>query len=237
MTLQPPAQHDIVMQNQTTGQADFLEFNGTQLVASSLKDYGIAGWKVVANGNFNSDSNPDLVVQNQSTGLLDFLFLDAHANLIASALSNVPVPPVHGAGFFGLVPGQTGPALVSQLPNGQLDFLVFNSGGVLIASDLVANTVGLPPMVGVAAASLFFDFFPAFAGIGAISNPNVVLQLADGSIDVIGFSGSMNPASGLTMSASFLLPGTTGNPTLFALDQDFGFLQDANAGAIVNGII
>src|SRR5262245_59694655 len=84
------------------------------------------------------------------------------------------------AGSLAWVPGQSGPDLVSQLPNGQLDFLAVNSSGVLIASDLVPNTVGLPPMVGVAQASVFIDFFPAFAGIGAIlANPNVVLQLAD----------------------------------------------------------
>ena len=242
MPLQPPARHDVVIQDQTTGQIDFLKFNGAELVGSFLKDYGLTGWKVVANGEFNGDGHPDLVAQNQSTGFLDFLFLDANANLIASALSNVPVPTVHGAGFFGgffgLVPGQIGPALVSQLSNGQLDFLVFNPSGVLIASDLVQNTVGLPPMVGVASASVFIDFFTAFAGIGAITSPSVVLQLADGSIDVIGFSGGISPAGPLTMSASFLLPGTTGSPALFALDQDFGGISvDANVGAIVNGII
>jgi hypothetical protein len=93
-------------------------------------------------------------------------------------------------------------------------------------------------MVGVASASVFIDFFTAFAGIGAITSPSVVLQLADGSIDVIGFSGGISPAGPLTMSASFLLPGTAGSPALFALDQDFGGISvDANAGAIVNGII
>lgn len=242
MSLQPPAQHDVVIQNQTTGQIDFLKFNGTELVASFLKDYGIApGWKVVANGDFNADGHPDLVLQNQSTGFLDFLFLDAGANLFASALSNVPVPAVHGAGFFGspfgLVPGQVGPELVSQLPNGQLDFLVFNSGGVLTASDLVANTVGLPPVIGAASASLFSDFFEIFAGVGGVISDSVVLQLADGSIDVIGFGGRMNGAT-LTMNGSFLLPDTAGSPTLFALDQDFsGAFVDANVGAVVDGVI
>src|SRR5437868_15383409 len=38
-------------------------------------------------------------------------------------------------------------SLVAQLSNGQLDFLGFNASGGLIASDLVANTVGLPTAV------------------------------------------------------------------------------------------
>jgi len=71
-----PAQHDMVMQNQTTGAVDFLEFNGTQLVGSFMKDYGLSGWKIVASGDFNGDGNMDLVAQHQSLfGELDFLFL------------------------------------------------------------------------------------------------------------------------------------------------------------------
>jgi hypothetical protein len=57
-------QHSVVIQNQTTGQVDFLRFNAGTLQSSVLRDYGIAGWNVVANGDFNGDGNPDLVVQN-----------------------------------------------------------------------------------------------------------------------------------------------------------------------------
>src|SRR5207248_5708540 len=104
-------QHSAVIQNQTTGQIDFLRFNGSTLQSSDLRDYGIAGWNVVANGDFNGDGRPDLVVQNQSTGQLDFLYLNATGSMIGSALSAF-VPHVVGAGNFGNpVPGQSGPEL------------------------------------------------------------------------------------------------------------------------------
>src|SRR5205085_10863011 len=87
-------QHSAVIQNQTTGQIDFLRFNGSSLQASVLRDYGIGGWNVVANGDFGgpagtADGFPDLVVQSQATGQLDFLWLNASANLIGSALGPV----------------------------------------------------------------------------------------------------------------------------------------------------
>jgi len=74
-------QHSVVIQNQTNGQVDFLRFNGSSLQASVLRDYGIAGWNVVANGDFGgpggtADGFQDLVVQSQATGQLDFLWLE-----------------------------------------------------------------------------------------------------------------------------------------------------------------
>src|SRR6478752_4790118 len=95
--------------------------------------------------NVVSDQH-SVVIQNQSSGQLDFLWLNASANLIGSALGPV-VPRVVGSGAFfgpdGVPTGQVGNTIVSQLANGQLDFLGFNGHGGLIASDLVANTVGL----------------------------------------------------------------------------------------------
>src|SRR4051812_3957053 len=133
-------QHSVVIQNQTTGQVDFLRFNGSALQASVLRDYGIGGWNVVANGDFGgpagtADGFQDLVVQSQATGQLDFLWLNASANLIGSALGPV-VPHVVGSGVFfgsGVAPaGQVGNTIVSQLANGQLDFLGFNGHGGVI---------------------------------------------------------------------------------------------------------
>ena len=60
-----PSQHDVVMQNQMTGQVDFLQFNGTTLVASLLENYGIAGWMIVANGDFNGDHHHSAKPRNQ----------------------------------------------------------------------------------------------------------------------------------------------------------------------------
>src|SRR5207302_11348287 len=96
------------------------------------------------------------------------------------------------------------------------------------------NTVSIPPMVGVISSSNV-GTFPAFAGIGGPTNDNIVLQLANGSIDVIGFNGSIADGS-LMMSASFLMPGTVGSPTLFALNQDFStFGTDSNVFATIDG--
>ena len=245
-----PVQHDMVMQNQTTGAVDFLEFNGTQLVGSFMKDYGLSGWKIVASGDFNGDGNMDLVAQRQGLfGELDFLFLDAHANLIGSWNDNgfhvdmrpgpgflvAVVSPVVGAGFFGSVPGQVGPSIVFQHNNGVLDFQGYDAGhGKFVADNFVANTIGIPHTVGVISSSTAASL-PAFAGIGSPTNDNIVLQLANGSIDVIGFSGTVADGS-LTMSSSFLLPGTVGSPTLFALNQDFSTLgTDSNVFATIDG--
>jgi hypothetical protein len=226
-------QHSVVIQNQTTGQVDFLRFNGSQLQASDLKDYHIgAGWTIVANGDFNGDGNADLVLQNHTTGQLDFLYLNASADLVASATSAF-VPHVVGGGFFGgNVPGQSGPTLVSQLANGQLDMLGFNASGALIASDLIANTVGLPTAIGVGES---FTNFPVFAGVGTGLNDNVIAQLADGTVDVLGFSGAFNTGN-LTFSNSF----TRGpiQDQLFAVNQDndFTLQRDANVVSTVDGV-
>src|SRR5207248_11218277 len=115
-------QHSVVIQNQTTGQVDFLRFNGSTLQASVLRDYGLAGWHIVGNGDLNGDGFPDLIAQNISTGQLDFLFLNATGSLVSSALSNVPVPHAVGLGqFTGTTFGT--PSVVTQLANGQLDIL------------------------------------------------------------------------------------------------------------------
>ena len=228
-------QHSAVIQNQTTGQVDFLRFNGSTLQSSALRDYGIAGWKVVANGDFNGDNNPDLVVQNQSSGQLDFLFLNASGNMIGSALSAF-VPHVVGAGFFGgptfTVPtGQSGPTLVAQLANGQLDFLGFNASGSLIASDLVANTVGLPTAIGVGEST---SDWPVFVNNGAQGNDNVIVQAADGTVIAIGFTGST--VGGLTYSNSFARGPI--QDRLFAVDQDndFAHQRDSNVISVVDGV-
>jgi len=225
-------QHSVVIQNQTTGVVDFLRFNGSTLQSSLTRDYGLNGWHVVANGDFNGDTIPDLVAQNNSTGQLDFLYLNATGNLVASALS-AAVPHVVGAGFFGgTVPGQSGPTLVSQLANGQLDMLGYNASGALIASDLIANTVGLPTAIGVGESA---TNFPVFAGNGSGANDSVVAQLADGTVDVLGFSGSFSNAS-LTFSSSFTR-GPIGDQ-LFAVNQDndFAHQRDANVVSNVDGV-
>jgi hypothetical protein len=221
-----PLQQFVTVQNDTTGQVNYLNFHGNTLVGSSLKDYGLGSpWKVVGSSFLNADGFPDLVAQNANTGQVDFLFLDANANLIGSALGSVGMPHIVGNGLdFGTVPGQVGNTMVSQLPNGQLDFLAFNASAQLISSQLLPN-VGLPQAVGVAAGSASPQTFAGFP-----AQDVVVTQLADGSVDFLGFSGSFSNKT-LAFVASFLVPGSGGTPPIGAVNQDRdNNFNDSNAG-------
>jgi hypothetical protein len=212
-----PSQTNMAVQNDVTGQIDYLQFTGTTLTSSKMVDFGIPGWNVVAEGGY-INFNEDLVTQN-AAGAVDFLGLDAHGNLVSSAMSNAVVPRIVGAGFFGpfSVLGVNQFPLVSQLPNGELDMLAFNSSGRLVASDLVANTVGFARAVGVATAKLGDPTANPFSGVG--STDDVLLQLPDGSIDAVGFSGSFANAT-LSASTSFLLPGSAGSPALQEINPE-----------------
>jgi hypothetical protein len=213
-------QHSVVIQNTANGQVDFLRFSGGGLQSSVLRDYGLSGWTIVGNGDLNGDGNADLIAQNNSTGQLDFLFLNATGNLVGSATSNVPVPHAVGLGEFN---GPT-PNVVTQLANGQLDILSFNyTTGQLTASDLIANTVGLPTAVGVGES---FQSWPVFANVGTAGNDSVIVEYPDGTVDSIGFSGSIT--SGLTFTSSFARGPI--NAQVFAVDQDndFAHQRDAN---------
>src|SRR5580700_1344972 len=145
-------ENDFTIQNNTTGQVDYLQFQGNTLTQSAMFDYGIAGMNIVS-GDFGGPTGKfTLVAQSPTTGMVDFLGLDNTGHLVSSAMSSA-LPLIVGDGFFGAaVAGQVGPELVSQLPNGQLDILAFNSSGTLISSDLVANSIGLPHVVGAALA-------------------------------------------------------------------------------------
>jgi hypothetical protein len=215
-----PTQTDAVIQNTTTGQVDYLKYQGNTLVASNLKEYGLGtSFTVVASGDFNADGRLDLLAQNPTTGTIDFVYLDANANLIGSFMPAISLPRIVGEGFFNsTVPGQAGPTVVSQLPNGQLDMLAFNAAGNLISSDLIANSGGLPRAVGVGESNANF---PVIANVGTGANDSVITQLPDGSIDVIGLSGDFS-AKTLTFSSSFLLPGTAGTAPIFDVNPDFG---------------
>lgn len=204
------------VQYAATGAVDYLKFDGSNLVGSDLHDYGLGSdWKIVAHGDFNDDFNQDLLAQNQATGAVEFLYLDAHANLLQTFLNNVSLPKIVGAGAFN----GAAPVVVSQLPDGSLDMLGFNSSGTLVHTDLVPSTVGFGPVVGVGGSfdidNLFFT--PALAGVGAIFNENVVLQTSAG-LDVIGFTGNFADFS-LQVTATNLLAGTAGLPPVGAINQ------------------
>jgi hypothetical protein len=231
-------ENDVAIQSNSTGAVDYLQYQGNTLIHSDLVDYGLGpSWNVVAHGDFNGDGHPDLVMQNASTGQVDFLFLNQNAQLIGSALSATPLPHIVGGGDFqgigDLFTNQMAEPLVAQLPNGQLDFLAFNGSGQLIGSDLLANTVGLPKAVGVAEGS---SSFQPFSGSGTGFTDNVVTQLADGSLDVLGFSGSFAPQNPtLAFSSSLMLPGTAGSAPVGAINQDVGLDTNTNIRDPSNG--
>jgi hypothetical protein len=121
--------------------------------------------------------------------------------------------------------------LVSQLADGSLDILAFNAAGTLLASDLVAGSVGLPHAVGVAVATNGLPSFQPFAGVGSGTSFDVITQLADGSLDAIGFSGNFGPKT-LTVAGSFLLPGSAGSAPVGVVNPDTAsFNQNISDGA------
>jgi hypothetical protein len=215
-------QTNAVIQDQTTGVVDYLEYQGGTLVASDAIDYGLGPtWKIVANGDFGGGTQEDLVAQSTVTGQLDFLDLNAAGQLIASAMTPEGLPSVHGEGWFGGgAAGQFGPDLISQLPNGQLDFLAFNLNETLVASDLVANSVGLPTLVGGGTEN---DENAQFNGISANTGGrpgSVITQLANGELDAIGFNGTAANGT-LSISGSLLMPQTIGDFPVAVVDPDF----------------
>jgi hypothetical protein len=214
-------ENDFAIQNNTTGQVDYLQFQGNTLTQSAMFDYGIPGMNIVSSDVSGPTGFYTMVAQNPTTGVVDFLGLNNQGNLVSSAMSS-SLPSIVGHGDFGSAfAGQSGDDLVSQLPNGQLDILAFNSSGTLISSDLVANSIGLPHVVGAAVANNGNPTFEAFAGVGTNTHAfNVITQLADGSLDAIGFSGDFN-AGTVSVSNSFLLPGSAGSATVGAVNQDF----------------
>jgi hypothetical protein len=222
-------ENDVTIQNATNGQVDYLQFQGNTLTHSRMFDYGIGGMNIVADGIVGFLPSPavfTLAAQNPTTGVVDFLGLDLNGNLVSTALSS-SLPTIVGEGLFGtMAPGQAGPTFVSQLANGELDFLGFNSSGALIASDLVANSVGLGHVVGAAVATNGNPAFPAFANVGSSTNFDVITQLPNGSLDAIGFSGSF-AAKSLSVSASDMLPGSAGSAPVGAVNTDnFDFGQN-----------
>src|SRR5262249_27512308 len=117
-------ENDVAIQNNTTGAVDYLQFSGNTLIHSALFDYGIAGMNIVASDLDGPTGFLTLVAQNPTTGAVDFLGLNtvlgSRGQLQSSAMSNVPVPRIVGAGLFGSpVANQTLLELVSQLPNGE----------------------------------------------------------------------------------------------------------------------
>jgi hypothetical protein len=192
------SQTDVTIQNQTTGQVDYLKYQGSTLTGSVMADYGGGSdWKIVA------DDGSTLVEQSQSTGLVDFLNIGAGGALKTSAMSSVAVPHIFGFSSDASVFG-------SQLADGEIDFLQFNIGtAALTGSQIVAGSAGLPTAVSISAYGPGNNP-PAWFGLGAGLNGDIVqTQQADGSPDMIGFSGSF-AARTLAVNSSFSIsaPGT-----------------------------
>jgi hypothetical protein len=111
---QASALNDVAVENNATGQVDYLQFQGSALTHSALFDYGIGGMNIVGHGGVITGSQ-GLVAQNPSKGAVDFLGLNSSGHLVSSAISSLSLPPIVGEGLFGpLAPGQHGPTFVSQ---------------------------------------------------------------------------------------------------------------------------
>jgi hypothetical protein len=210
------SQTDVTIQNNTTGQVDYLKYQGTTLTGSVMADYGGGSdWKIVA------DEGNILVEQSQSTGLVDFLRIGGGGALLTSAMTSAPLPHIFGfasdANVFG-----------SQLADGEIDFLQFNTTtAALTGSQIVAGSAGLPTAVSISAYGPGNNS-PAWFGLGAgLSGDIVQTQQADGSPDIIGFSGSF-AARTLAVNSSFFI-SAPGTPTFGEANPDIanGFnLQD-----------
>jgi hypothetical protein len=114
------------------------------------------------------------------------------------------------------VPSTSEGPLISQLPDGELDFLVIDPNTAKpLRSDLVPGTVGFPKAVGVAYGNA--SNTDAYAGLG--NTDIVVTQLSDGSVDLVGFNAS-GGFGALSVAASDLIPGSAGLPAIGAVNQD-----------------
>jgi len=227
-TLPVPTETDTTIQSASTGAVDYLQFTGTTLTGSDMQNYGLsADFHVVASGDFNGDGLPDLVAQN-AAGQVDIVNLDTSAHLISTTLVNSALPPIVGAGFFNLAnesfPYTPPPTLVSQLADGSLDMLQLNTAGHFVASDLVPGTAGLPHAVGVGSGD-FGSEPPMFTSPFEDTNSNsVATQLANGAVDLIGFTGTFGPGvpGTLAFSASDLTQ-TAGLGPVGDVNSDFSY--------------
>lgn len=218
--------HDLVLQDPNTGAVDYLQFSGTTLTQSKMIDYGIGGgFHIGASADFNGDGFQDLLVQNTTSHLLDFLYLDNTGKMIASATSSPIAGTVVGEGNFGGFAGQAGPTVVSQLADGTIDLLGYDGSGHLVGSQTIAGTTGLAHIVAVGGANIAGGA-PAFAGVGTGINSNIVIQLGDGTLDVLGFGGG-TPGP-VTLTSSLAIQGSAGLGKVVAMNQDFGNAADAN---------
>jgi hypothetical protein len=198
-----PTQNDVVIQSQTTGAVDSLEFIGNQLVASQEIDYGLGSdFKIVAAGNFGTSAA--LVAQSQTTGVADLLFLNPYGQLTGSELGTTPLPRIVGAAWDIPSSQGIGTTLVGQSADGSLDLLGVDYNGNLATSQTIAGTAGIPRAVGVGEGA--DGHSNMFQGVG--NNDTVVTQLADGRVDLIGLSG--NASGSITLGGTDLLSSTLG---------------------------
>src|ERR1051326_8759145 len=144
-----------------------------------------------------------LVGQNPTTGVVDYLKYSG-TTLVASNAIDYGLGTTFKVVANGNFNDDAFPDLVALNAAGQLDFLYLNAQGKLIGSFLTTNP------------------YPAGHGQGFFNGPGpfvpnqqgpaLVSQLADGSIDILGFG----PVGAVTeqLVVSDLIPGTVGLPRL-----------------------
>ncbi|MGY4629093.1 hypothetical protein [Bradyrhizobium sp. USDA 4486] len=193
---------DLVAQNQTTGQLDFLFLDANaNLIGSAL---GAVVPDIVGVG-FDFGTVPGqaghTMVSQLPNGQLDFLAFDQSAHLIASDL----IANTAGLPFaVGVAAGSNSAqavlgvgdqdAVVTQLPNGAVDFIGFTGSFgqslAYTASFLAPGSAGTPP-IGAINQNIGFNFNEVNPG-NATEAIHALAQLPGGRLDAIFFDSGKN---------------------------------------------
>jgi hypothetical protein len=201
-----PYDHGHLIQNPNTGEIDYLHMDSFNLKESF--EPAVKLWPIVAEGDFNNDTNWDLVTQND--GQIDFVFTDGH-DVVSSMLVKGTYWNVKDAGTFD--GGPAGPSLVTQdKSSGQIDLLHFDTNGNLDQSALLEGKYWKV----VAAGDFNND-----------GRTDIVTQSDDGQIDILSFQGTKLVGSNLLEGKYWDVKGANdfdqdGHPDLVTQDKETG---------------
>jgi hypothetical protein len=205
-----PFDHAHLIQNERTGEIDYLHMDNFNLKESFEPTVKL--WPIVAEGDFNNDTNWDLVTQNH--GQIEFVFTDGR-NVTGSLLAKGTYWDVKDAGTFA--GGPSGLSLVTQdKASGQIDLLRFDSKGNLAESELLKGNYWK-----VVAAGDFNNDGKA----------DIVTQNDAGQIDILSFQGTKLVASTLLQGSFWDVKGANdfdhnGHPDLVTQDRATGKIDN-----------
>jgi V8-like Glu-specific endopeptidase len=174
----PPAPGGLntVLVQQPNGALDYLEFSGTNLIASDLVS-PYSAWNIAGEGSFNGQNA--LISQDPNSGAIDLLFVQNGALKGSLLEQGSGYGKVVGAGDFDHS-GRTG--IATQDASGQIDLLWFT--GTQLTGSLLLNG-SYAPVVGAT----------DFNGDG---KTDLVTQGSSGQLDFLSFTGTNLTGSVLT---------------------------------------